>query len=78
MVDRMSPTEYLILLREKRSMTWREIAAQPEFQGIPPGSLCAFYKGNWQPKDNAVRRQLGLTEIITAEVKRDKKGRFSR
>ena len=77
MIDKMSPREYLVLLREKRSMAWREIAQRPEFKGIPPGSLCSFYKGKWEPKDNKVRRQLGLTELITVKSKRNHLGRFT-
>ena len=60
-----------------KGMKWREISALPEYDGIPPGSLCAFYKGKWIPKDNKVRRQLGLTEIITVESKRNHLGRFT-
>ena len=38
-------------------MTWRAIAA--EFRPVPPGTLCAIYKGR-APKKLSYRRALGL------------------
>jgi len=69
--------ERLKHLHDIDGLSWREIAQQPEFKGIPPGSLCSFYKGTWEPKDNETRRILGLTEFIIVESKRNHLGRFT-
>jgi len=57
---------------------WRRIAELDEFKGIPPGTLCSFSKGSYEPRNNEYRRRLGLSEIITQKVVRNGEGRFSK
>jgi hypothetical protein len=72
-----SARERLNLLHDE-GMSWRQIAALPEFEGIPAGTLCSIAKGDFEPRANEVRRRLGLTEIVQQEVLRDERGRFMR
>jgi hypothetical protein len=55
--------------------SWRKIAALPEFEGIPPGTLCSISKGDYEPKDNEIRKRLGLP-IIIMQYKDPVTGRF--
>ena len=58
---------------------WRRISQLDEFKGIPPGTLCAFAKGYYEPRKNQeYRRKLGLPEIIKQTVERDETGRFAK
>lgn len=57
-------------------LTWREIAKLDEYKPLKHGTLCSFAKGGYVPKDNEIRRILGLPEIITQEAYRNNKGRF--
>lgn len=59
-------------------MSWRRIAALPEYEGVPAGSLCSFAAGTWEPKeDNDQRRRLGLSEVIVIERERLPDGTFA-
>ena len=42
---------------------WREIATMLEFKGVKAGTLCSIAKGNYEPQDNEIRKQLGLPTI---------------
>ena len=66
-------------LHAVEGIPWRRIAELDEFKGIPPGTLCAFAKGYYEPKKNQeYRRRLGLPEIIKQAVARDEEGRFAK
>lgn len=45
-----TPLERLKSLRDTSLLSFRQIADLPEFTGIPPGTLCAIYKGKSVPK----------------------------
>lgn len=49
-------------LHTQSSLSWREIASLPQYEGIPPGTLCAIAKGR-DPKNPEYRRKLGLPRI---------------
>lgn len=68
----------LIELHDQDGLSWRQIADLPEFSDLKAGTLCSFAKGDYEPKDNDIRRRLGLTEIVTVEVKRNRLGRFEK
>jgi hypothetical protein len=51
-------------LKDTSGLTFRQMAALDEFHGIPPGTLCAIYKGAEVPRK--WRRRLGLPEIKPA------------
>jgi len=55
--------------------SWRKIADLPEFEGVAPGTLCSIAKGKYEPKDNEIRKQLGLP-IVVIQYKDPKTGRF--
>ena len=66
-------------LHAVEGIPWRRISQLDEFKGIPPGTLCAFAKGYYEPKKNQeYRRRLGLSEIIKQQVVRDEEGRFAK
>jgi hypothetical protein len=46
-------------LHDSGSLSWRKIAALPDYQGIPAGTLCAIAKGR-EPKKKEHRKMLGL------------------
>jgi hypothetical protein len=56
-------------------MKWREIASLEEFEGVAPGTLCSIAKGNYEPKDNEIRKRLGLP-IIEIRYKDPRTGRY--
>ena len=55
--------EKLLSLHLKHK-NWREVAALPEFKGVAPGTLCSIAKGDYEPKDNEIRKRLGLPIIV--------------
>lgn len=57
--------------------SWRNVAALPEFDKVPPGTLCSIAKGNYEPKDAKIRRKL-LLPIVTYQLKDPVTGRFIR
>lgn len=59
----------------RSGLFWRHIAELDAYRGIPPGTLSAIAKGR-EPKKKEHRAILGLSEIITIQVKRNEKGRF--
>ena len=67
-------------LHDEEGMSWRKIAELPEHKGIvPAGSLCSFANGTWEPKDEDVRRALGLDIIeLIPQIRNTKTGQFSR
>ena len=69
--------ERLIWLHDTQHIKWRDMAEMPEFRGVAPGTLCAIARSNYEPKREDLRRKLGLPELITIEVHRDPKGRFT-
>lgn len=48
-------------LRDTPGLTWRQIAAEGEFAGIPPGTLCAIAGGAPIPQRH--RARLGLPPL---------------
>ena len=54
--------DVLLSLHDEQGMTWDEIAAMPRFSGIPKGTLWNIAHGH-VPKDNELRRRLGLPLI---------------
>ena len=77
----MASDKHLTNLRAKlkalyeKGVQWREIASLPEFDGVPPGTLCSIAKGNYEPKDNEIRKTLGLP-TITIQYRDPITGRF--
>ncbi len=56
-------------MHDDDNMTWRQIAALPQFAGIvAAGSLCSFAKGTWEPKRKAIRLALELPVYKTIEL----------
>ena len=52
-------------LRNTFSLSWRKIACTPKYQGIPAGTLCAFYKGKREIPIE-YRAQLGIPYELPA------------
>lgn len=66
-------------LHNDDGLSWRAIAALPQFKGtVAAGTLCSFAKGNYEPKDNVIRRALELPVYEKILVRRNSKGRFSK
>jgi len=66
-------------LHDDDKLTWRQIAARPQFAGIvAAGSLCSFAKGTWEPKRRAIRLALELPVYETLELCRNCVERFRR
>lgn len=63
-------------LHDEDHLSWRKIAEMPEFEGVPAGTLCSFAKGNYTPKNNEIRKILGLSEIVERHIYRNPKGQF--
>jgi len=59
------------LLLELRSegLTWRQIAARPEYQGVAAGTLCDLSHGI-EPKSDDARRRLKLATVIVMTEQR--------
>lgn len=76
-VQRLYAIQERLKAHHGTGLSWRQIAALKPFQGVSPGTLCAIAKGR-DPKDPEIRRILGLPEIITIQVKRDRKGKFEK
>lgn len=64
----------LNMLHQKHK-NWRAVASLEEFDGIAPGTLCSIAKGNYEPRDNKIRKKLGLP-IVVVQYKDPKTGRF--
>lgn len=51
-------------IKDTSGLSFRQMAALPEFEPIPPGTLCAIYKGREVPRK--WRRRLGLVDLLPA------------
>ena len=56
--------ERLTVLHRANGLTFREIAALPEFTPVPAGTLCTIFKGGEVPKK--WRTRFGMTEFLPA------------
>ncbi len=64
----------LVSLHEKHG-NWRKVASLSRFEGVSPGTLCSIAKGNYEPKDNEIRKRLKLP-IIVIQYKHPVTGKF--
>lgn len=49
-----------LLSLHRKHKSWRKVADLPEFKDVAPGTLCSIAKGDYEPKDNEIRKRLGL------------------
>ena len=77
----MSPFEKarkrILDLHQKEGVSWRKMAKLPEYKGIPHATLYSIGIKGIEPTTLEYRKILGLGEIITQVVYRNK-GRFTK
>ena len=66
-------------MHDDDELSWRKIAALPQFAGIvAAGTLCSYAKGGYEPKDESIRLALELPVYETLELCENCVERFRR